>query len=147
MYGLLLTFHLLAATIWTGGHIILSLVILPRVLKERAPHRLLEFESVYEKIGMPALAIQIITGLILAYQLLPHIPSWFDMSIPLAHGILTKLILLCLTIAFAVDARLRVVPKLSASNLNDMAFHIIAVTILSILFVLTGVSFRAGWLI
>ncbi|ODC03896.1 copper resistance protein CopD [Terasakiispira papahanaumokuakeensis] len=145
MYGLLLTLHLLAASIWTGGHIILSLIILPRVLKERSPERLLAFESAYEKIGMPALVVQIVTGLTLAYQMLPHIPSWFDMSIPIAHGIVAKLILLGLTVVFALDARLRVVPKLSPANLNDMAFHIIAVTIFSILFVIVGVSFRAGW--
>ena len=51
MYGLLLTLHILAATIWTGGHIVLSVVVLPRVLRERSPQRLLDFESVYEKIG------------------------------------------------------------------------------------------------
>lgn len=146
MYGLLLSLHILAATIWTGGHIVLSCVVLPRVLRERSPQRLFEFESVYEKIGMPALVIQIITGLMLAYRMLPDLSLWFDMSVPLAHGIAAKLTLLCLTLAFALDARFRVVPKLSTSNLNDMAFHIIAVTIFSILFVLVGVSFRVGWL-
>ena len=46
MYGLLLLLHLLAATIWTGGHIVLSLVVLPKVLKEQSPEQLLNFESV-----------------------------------------------------------------------------------------------------
>lgn len=146
MYGLLLALHILAATIWTGGHIVLSVVVLPRVLRERSPQRLLEFESVYEKIGMPALVVQIVTGLMLAYRMLPDISLWFDMSIPLAHGIAAKLTLLFLTFAFALDARFRVIPKLSVSNLNDMALHIIPVTIFSILFVLVGVSFRVGWL-
>ncbi|USD67962.1 CopD family protein [Vibrio sp. SCSIO 43136] len=146
MYGLLLTLHLLAATIWTGGHIVLSVVILPRVLKNRSAKQLLEFESVYEKIGMPALIIQIITGLMLAYRMLPDVSLWFDMSIPLAHGIAAKLTLLFLTFALALDARFRVIPKLSEKNLVDMALHIIPVTVLSILFVIVGVSFRAGWL-
>ena len=48
MYGLALLLHILAATIWTGGHIVLSVVVLPKVLRERSPARLLEFESVYE---------------------------------------------------------------------------------------------------
>lgn len=147
MFGLLLTLHILAATIWTGGHIVLSVVILPRVLKERSAQRLLEFESVYEKIGMPALIIQIITGIMLAYRMIPDVSLWFDMSNPIAHGIAAKLTLLGLTFAFALDARFRVIPKLSASNLNDMALHIIPVTVFSILFVLVGVSFRAGWLL
>ena len=57
MYGILLLIHILAATVWTGGHIVLSIVILPRVLKERSPEELLRFESVYEKIGMLALIL------------------------------------------------------------------------------------------
>ena len=105
------------------------------------------FESAYEKIGMPALIIQVITGLMLAHRMLPDVSLWFDMSIPLAHGIAAKLTLLGLTVLFALDARFRVVPKLSASNLVDMAWHIIPVTLFSILFVIVGVSFRAGWLV
>ncbi|MCG9755709.1 CopD family protein [Shewanella insulae] len=146
MYGLILTLHILAATIWTGGHIVLSVVVLPRVLKEKSPQRLLEFESVYEKIGMPALVIQIITGLMLAYRLLPDVSLWFDMSVPLAHGIAAKLTLLGLTFLLALDARFRVVPKLSPSNLTDMALHIIPVTLFSIMFVLVGISFKLGGL-
>lgn len=146
MHGLLLALHILAATIWTGGHIILSCVILPRVLKHRDAKALEQFESAYEKIGMPALMIQIITGLMLAYTLLPDVALWFDFTNPLAHGIVAKLTLLGLTVLFALDARFRVVPKLSADNLVDMAWHIVPVTVFSVLFVLVGVSFRTGWL-
>ncbi|BBB29499.1 CopD family protein [Neptunomonas japonica] len=147
MYGFLLAIHILSATIWTGGHIVLSLVILPRVLKNRSPEELLNFESGFEKIGMPALIIQVISGLMLAYQLIPDVSLWFDFSNPLAHGIVAKLTLLALTVLFAIDARFRVIPKLSQASLVDMAWHIIPVTLFSILFVLVGVSFRAGWLL
>ena len=144
MHGTLLLLHILAATIWTGGHIVLSVVILPRVLRERSPERLLEFESVYEKIGMPALIIQVVTGLMLANQFLP-IGQWFDFSNPVSRPIAAKILLLLLTVCFALDARLRVIPKLSESNLVTMAWHIVPVTIISVLFVVVGVSFRTGW--
>ena len=49
MYGTLLLLHILAATIWTGGHIVLAVVVLPKVLRENLPEQLLSFESVYEK--------------------------------------------------------------------------------------------------
>ncbi|WP_349918740.1 CopD family protein [Aeromonas veronii] len=137
--------HILAATVWTGGHIVLSVVVLPRVLRERSPARLLEFESVYEKIGMPALIIQVITGLFLAHRMLPDVSQWLDFSNPVAHPILLKLSLLALTLCFALSARFRVIPNLSEKNLTIMAWHIIPVTIISILFVITGVSFRTGW--
>ena len=145
MYGLALLLHILAATIWTGGHIVLSVVVLPKVLRERSPARLLEFESGYEKIGMPALVIQVITGLFLAYRMLPDVSQWLDFSNPIAHPILLKLSLLTLTLCFAMSARFRVIPHLSDKNLTTMAWHIIPVTIISILFVITGVSFRTGW--
>ena len=138
--------HILSATIWTGGHIVLAVVVLPKVLRNRSPGMLLEFESVYEKIGMPALIVQVITGLLLAYRIAPDVSQWFNLAHPISHPIAAKLILLALTIGFAVDARFRVIPALSQNNLVAMAWHIIPVTIFSILFVVVGVSFRTGWL-
>lgn len=145
MYSVLLMFHVLAATIWTGGHIVLCTVVLPKALKKGSPQTLLEFESVYEKVGMPALITLIITGSGLAYQLLPDVRLWFAWDLGVSRSILLKLILLSLTVCLALNARFRVIPMLSTNNLLLMAWHIISVTILSILFVVIGVSFRAGW--
>lgn len=146
MYGTLLLLHILSATIWTGGHIVLSVVVLPRILRERSPERLLEFEATYEKIGMPALVVQIVTGFLLAYRLVPDVGQWFNMADPTSHPIAAKLVLLALTVGFAIDARFRVIPALSKDNLPVMAWHIIPVTVFSILFVVVGVSFQTGWL-
>jgi len=143
---IILLLHILSATIWTGGHIVLCVAILPGVLKENSPEQLIKFESAYEKIGMPALIVQILTGLWMAHNLLPDFSEWFNMSNPLAYPIAAKLLLLALTFAFALDARFRVIPNLSVDNLRVMAWHIIPVTIFSILFVVVGVSFRSGWL-
>ena len=145
MFGVILLLHLLGATIWTGGHLVLALCILPGVLKARSVTRLVAFEQVYERLGMTALAVQIVTGLWLAHRLIPDITLWLDGSNPLARGILVKLTLLLLTAIVALDARLRVIPRLDEQRLNDMAWHIIAVTILSVLFVAAGVAFRTGW--
>ncbi len=144
-YSLLLLAHLIAATIWTGGHIVLCLVILPKVLRAKSPEMLLDFEQAFEKVGMPALIIQVITGLFLAYHWLPDVSLWFSMNNPISHGIAGKLLLLALTFGLALDAKLRVLPKLSSNNLWDMALHIIAVTFLSVGFVALGLSFRLAW--
>ena len=146
MYGVILLLHILAATIWTGGHIVLSVVVLPKILKEGSPEALLDFESVYEKIGMPALIVQVLTGVILAYRMVPDFNQWFDLANPISHAIMAKLGLLALTVGFALDARFRVIPTLSETTLTVMAWHIVPVTIFSILFVIVGVSFRTGWL-
>jgi len=138
--------HMLAATIWTGGHIVLSVVVLPKVLRENSPEQLLSFESVYEKIGMPALLVQIVTGLMLAHRMEPQLNQWLSMANPVSQTIAAKLGLLFLTLCLAANARFRVVPVLSESNLKVMAGHIVATTFLSILLVVAGVSFRTGWL-
>ena len=146
MYGVLLFLHILAATVWTGGHLVLATAVLPRVLRERSPDMLLAFESRYERIGIPALLIQVATGIWLAYRLVPDVGGWFDLDNPAARPILAKLVLLAITFMFAIDARLRLIPRLSADNLTAMAWHIIPVTVVSVLFVAVGVAFRTGWL-
>jgi putative copper export protein len=118
MYGILLLLHLLSATIWTGGHIVLSVVVLPKVLRARSPEMLFDFESAYEKIGMQALIVQVVTGLLLAYRFVPDVGQWFNMANPISHAITAKLVLLALTVGFAINARFRVIPVLSQKTLG-----------------------------
>jgi len=146
MYGAVLLLHLLAATIWTGGHLVLALAVLPRVLRERAPAELRRFEAGYERIGLPALLVQVVSGLWLAHQRVPEITQWLALDEPAARPIAAKLLLLALTVLIAGHARLRVVPRLSVDTLALMAWHIVAMTVLSVLFVAAGVAFRTGWL-
>ena len=145
MFNYLLILHLLGAAIWTGGHLILALVVLPKVLSSRNLDALLQFEGQFEKIGMPALAIQIITGLWMAHRILPNVGMWFafDNDISVLIGI--KLILLLLTAVVAMHARFWAVPRLSANNLNGFAVNIILVTLLSVAFVVVGTLFRTGF--
>lgn len=145
MYGIVLLLHILAATVWTGGHLVLATTVLPRVLRERAVESLVQFESGYERIGIPSLIIQVVTGLWLAYRLVPDVTEWFNLANPICRPIAAKLVLLAITIVFAVDARLRIIPKLSADTLPALAWHIVPVTIVSVLLVVVGVAFRTGW--
>ena len=147
MYSYILLLHVVAATIWTGGHLVLATTILPRVLKEKSTSDLLRFESGYERIGIPALIIQVATGLWLAHNLMPEISLWFSVGNPISRLILIKLILLLLTALFAIAARLRIIPNLTDRNLMSLAYHIIPVTVISVLFVIVGVSFRTGGLL
>ena len=145
MYGAVLLLHILGATVWTGGHLVLALTVLPRVLRERSPAKLLEFESAYERIGIPALAVQVLTGLWLAHRLVPEMSRWLAFADPVASLVGVKLLLLATTVGFALDARLRLIPNLSDRNLGALAWHIVPVTLVSVLFVVVGVSFRTGW--
>ena len=144
MYALMLFLHVLGATVWTGGHLVLALTWLPRVLRERSPEQLLRFEQGYERIGMPALALQIVTGLWMAYQMVPSVAQWLSPDTPVARAIALKLVLLLCTALIAAHARLRVNPRRSADTLPLMAWHVGAVMLLSVGFVAVGVSLRFG---
>lgn len=146
MYDGLLLLHVLSATVWTGGHLVLALAVLPRALRERSPARLLEFESAYERVGLPALAVQVATGLALAYRMVPRPARWLTFADPVSALIGVKLVLLAVTVALALDARLRLIPRLSERRLRALAWHIVPVTIAGVLFVVAGVAFRTGWL-
>ncbi|MBB3107291.1 putative copper export protein [Psychrobacter luti] len=145
MFNYLLILHLLGAAIWTGGHLILALVVLPKVLTSRNLDALLQFEGQFEKIGMPALAIQIITGLWMAHRILPNVGMWFAFDNDISVLIGMKLILLLLTAVVAMHARFWVIPRLSTNNLNGFAINIILVTLFSVAFVVVGTLFRTGF--
>jgi putative copper export protein len=146
MFKIALILHILGATVWAGGHLVLSLTVLPRALRQRDPDILSSFEAGYERIGIPALAIQIITGLWLAHRLVPRFGDWFSFETAMSTHVALKLMLLLLTVMLAVHARLRLIPKLSAQTLPVLAWHVVAVTVVAVLFVILGVGFRTGGL-
>ena len=144
MYPYVLFLHILSATVWTGGHLVLALAILPRAIRQRSTVMLQQFEGWYEPLGLPAFGIQIITGLWLAWHYIPDVKAWISFNSPFARLIACKLFLVLLSLILAVDARLRIIPSLSLKTLPALAWHIVAITCLAILFVALGVAFRVG---
>ena len=143
MYRYALLLHIVAATVWTGGHLVLALRILPGVLSRRSASMLLDFERRYEPLGMSALVVQVISGVWLASRFVPF-SLWLSLGNPTSRMVVMKLTCLALTLAFALDARLRVLPRLRDDNVGTMVPHIIGVTVLGVLFVVAGVGFRTG---
>jgi len=146
MYRQLLILHLLGATVWIGGHLVLALGVLPAALRAREPSRILAFEAVFERIGIPALLVQVVTGLALAHRWAPRVGGWFAPVSPAEWLVLGKLTLLAGTVALALHARLRLIPRLTPDTLPLLGAHIAAVTMLGILFVVAGVAIRTGGL-
>ncbi|WP_156819105.1 CopD family protein [Psychrobacter lutiphocae] len=105
---------------------------------------MLTFESQLEKIGMPALGLQIVTGLWMAYRMLPDFASWFRWDNDISILVSSKVCLLALTLIIALHARFRVIPTLSTQSLNVFAVHIVAITLISVGFVVVGSLFRTG---
>lgn len=145
MHKYIILLHVLAATIWVGGHLVLAIGILPSVVKYGNLDLLNAFESKYEKVGIPALLILVITGVYMAISYLP-VNEWFNFSNNLSKHISIKIILLGITVALALHARLKLIPNLSVNDLIVLAVHIIAITVVAVMFVVTGLSFRLGFL-
>ena len=144
MIQFILILHTLAATIWVGGHLILTLGILPGVMKRSAINELLEFEAKFEKIGLPALLALVITGFYLAYSYGIRLNNLFVDGDSTAIIVSIKLCLLLLTLILAIHARFFLIPKLTISSLWTLFIHIILVTIIGLLMLILGVSVRFG---
>lgn len=142
-YYIVLSLHILGATVWAGGHLVLAVTILPDALRQHRAATVSEFEQRFERIGLPALAVQIVTGLWLAEHLLGSPANWFDGN-SVARTVQVKLGLLVITVGLAIHARFSVIPRLSDATLPTLAWHIRIVTLAAVLFVLAGASIRFG---
>ena len=144
MHEALLFIHIAAASVWVGGHLVLAIGLLPRALSKHDPEIVLGFERAYERIGLPAMVVQIATGLWLAWRVLPDLAAWADWDDPVARTICLKLACLAATIGLAAHARLFIIPGLDAARLPLLGAHIVAVTALALAFVWFGIAFRYG---
>ncbi len=146
MYAWVLFSHLLGAAVWTGGHLVLALGVLPGALRARDPARLIAFERIYERIGIPALIVQVASGLWLAVRLLP--PShWLELAaagarLGSSHSSSACSAPRCFwpptraaTAHPAPDARAPAATRLACRA---------AVTLFGVLLVAAGVAFRTG---
>lgn len=144
MYFSLVILHLLGASVWVGGHLVLLFTVLPKALRERDPEIILRFEHPFERIGIPALILQLITGLLLAHRYVPGILPAFDFGDRIHQVIAVKLILLLATAITGAHARFWIIPKLTAERLPFLAAHIAFVTSIAVTMLVLGASIRLG---
>ena len=112
-HPILLILHLVAASIWVGGHLFLSIRFLPEAIKTKDVSIIRNFKNKFEPIGMPALIISILTGLLMAYDYGVPFAKWFSFSNGIEKVVALKLILLFFTVALAVNAQLFLITKLA----------------------------------
>ncbi len=142
VFPLLVIVHALAATVWTGGHLVLDLGVLPRALREQSAVSIRSFEETFEPLGLTALAIQVVSGLWLGGIYLPGFQGLLNPANPIGMLVGVKLLLLAATAALAVHARLRLIPNLTDDHLGGLAWHIRGITALAIAFVVVGALIR-----
>lgn len=140
----LILLHVLGATVWVGGHLILSIGFLPKALQQKDPSIVLDFERQYERIGLPALLIQIVTGISMALIYVP-LSEWGSLATSHHVYLWTKVGLLAGTVASAIRVRFFILPTLTRETLPTLAFYIVLVTVFALLFMITGLSFRFSY--
>ena len=74
-HHLILILHLIAATIWVGGHLVLAIGYLPKALKHKDFSYIGNFEKTYEPIGMPSLATTLAS--VLGFHSLLLLSAWY----------------------------------------------------------------------
>lgn len=145
-HQIILIFHLLAATLWVGGHLFLALRILPEALKNKDVMQLKNFKSKYEPIGMPALLVLVVTGILMAYHYDATFTKWFSFSNGIEKVVSFKLILLFTTIILATCAEKFIFPKLKPERMFLAAIFITSVTLIGVTMLILGSLVRIGGL-
>lgn len=147
LHHILLILHLVSAAIWVGGHLLISIGYLPDAMSQNNPQLILAFEQRYEKIGMPALLLLVVTGIWMAMDFGITPAKWFDFNTPLEIVVSLKLTLLLTTAAFAISAQKFAIPRLKAGgSMRPMAVHIICVTLIGVAMLILGSFMRYGGL-
>ena len=123
---------------------VLLLTIVPKALRNNAPEPVRRFEESYERLGIPALLLQLVTGLWLADRYVPGILPAFSFSDPLRTVVAIKLLLLAATLLTGLHARLRIIPRLTGDRLPFLAFHVALVTLLAVAMLFIGAFIRTG---
>ncbi len=144
LFWITLFLHLLGATIWAGGHLVLALAILPRALRAGDPALLKGYAMGYMRIAMPALALQIVTGFWLALQVVPDWRTWLSFSDPQTIGIGIKIVLLGATLGLIASRMLGGHSHHGPGGLKNMAWHLRAMTLVAVLFLAAGAFLRTG---
>ncbi|WP_162127924.1 CopD family protein [Flavobacterium phycosphaerae] len=145
-HHLLLIAHLLAATIWVGGHLFLSLRFLSEAMRNKDVTIIQNFKDKFEPIGMPALVVSVLTGILMAYDYDVTFTHWFSFSGGIEKVVSVKLILLLITVGLAVNAQLFLFPKLTSKELPKAALQIILVTLIGVAMLVLGSLIRIGGL-
>lgn len=145
-HQIILIIHLLAASIWVGGHLFLILRILPATLQQKDISILSDFRLKFGKIGMSSLLILVVTGILLAYDYNVPISDWFSFSNPIEKIVSIKLLLLFTSLSLAVHAQKVVFTKLTSNIMLPAIVEISIVTLIAVSMLILGSLVRVGGL-
>lgn len=147
LYKLMVMFHMLGASVWIGGHVVLVGMVLPKALREKQAQPILDFERGYGRFGLAALIIQLATGLWLARRWVGEWTTIFTEPTPQGYLVLSKITILIITVVLAGYTYHRVLPRLENGGVRRFVLLSGLTTALAILMLVLGVGIRTGGLL
>lgn len=146
LHQIYLIIHLLAATIWVGGHLLLLLRYVPKAIKSKSLEELSAFRKNFEPVGMPSLFILIITGILMAYDYNITFEKWFLFENSIEKIVNIKLILLFISLTLAFITIKFVLPSINKISPFILYFIIFFVTTIAVTMLVLGSLVRIGGL-
>lgn len=146
LHQIYLIIHLLAATIWVGGHLILLLLYVPKAIKTKSLEELSIFRKNFEPVGMPSLFILIITGILMAYDYNITFEKWFLFENSIEKIVSIKLILLLISLTLAFITIKFVLPSINKISPFILYCIIFLVTTIAVTMLVLGSLVRIGGL-
>lgn len=143
-HQIILIIHLLAATIWVGGHLILLLRYVPKAIKTKSLDELSVFRKNFEPVGMPSLFILIITGILMAYDYNITFEKWFLFENSIEKIVSIKLILLFISLTLAFITIKFVLPSINKTSPFLLYCIIFLVTTIAVTMLILGSLVRVG---
>lgn len=144
LHQLLLIIHLLAATVWVGGHLILLLIYVPKARKTNSLDGISFFRKNFEILGMPSLILLLLTGVLLAYDYEVSIDKWFQFKGGIERIVSLKLLLFITTITLAISATKFIFPRLKNEPKPILYVFILLVTSIAVTMLVLGSLVRIG---
>lgn len=140
----LITLHILGASIWIGGMLILALGVLPKAKKTNDATLIKNFESSFHILGMIALTVQLLTGFRMAMIYAGSMGNLFDFDNHAAVLFIWKLVLILITMGVFVVFKKKTLSKLTNENISSASSMIWILTLLAIALLILGLGFSRG---
>lgn len=143
VFSLLLLAHVLGASVWFGGLMVLSFSVLPKAKRAQDPAGIATFMRHFLRLGYPALVLQILTGPMMATRLVKDMGLWFAWENGTQDHIGSKLIMFPIIAIIAIQMQRKVLPRLEAGEgaaIKSAAKYGHTLTFLSFLMLLMGIS-------
>ncbi|MEZ4724873.1 MAG: hypothetical protein R2863_09495 [Candidatus Kapaibacterium sp.] len=142
--SVLVILHILGASIWIGGMLIMALGVLPKAKKSNDASLLKNYEGSFHILGMIALTIQFLTGFRLAMIYAGGMKGLFDFSNHLAVLFVWKLVLILATMGLFVIFKKKTLSSLESDKISNATSMIWLLTLISIALMVLGLGFSRG---